>query len=48
MPRLLNLNAYRDVHAPLLGVVLNKFDAKSAGYGTNYAYAYTYRYGAQD
>lgn len=43
-----SLKRLRDVHAPLLGVVLNKFNAQQAGYGTNYAYAYTYRYGATE
>lgn len=36
-----------DVHANLLGVVLNKFDAKAIGYGQNYSYNYTYKYGGQ-
>lgn len=43
-----SIKRLRDVHARLLGVVLNKFDAQAIGYGTNYAYSYTYRYGAQD
>lgn len=43
-----SLKRLRDVHARLLGVVLNKFDAQAVGYSTNYAYAYTYRYGSAE
>lgn len=41
-----SLKRLRDVRANLLGVVLNKFDAKAAGYSTDYSYSYTYRYGS--
>jgi succinoglycan biosynthesis transport protein ExoP len=40
-----SIKRLRDVRATMLGVILNKFDAKAVGYGTNYSYAYTYRYG---
>lgn len=43
-----SLKRLRDVHARLLGVVLNKFNAQAVGYSTNYAYAYTYRYGSAE
>jgi len=33
--------------ANLVGAVLTKFDAKKVGYGTDYAYGYSYEYGSE-
>jgi Mrp family chromosome partitioning ATPase len=37
------LKRLRFAHSPVIGTVLTKFDARSAGYG--YAYGYDYGYG---
>lgn len=39
------LNRLHDANAPIIGVVLSKFDAKRAHYGYGYDYGYGYGYG---
>ena len=41
-----SIKRLRDVRANMLGVVLNKFDAKAIGYSNSYSYSYTYKYGS--
>jgi capsular exopolysaccharide synthesis family protein len=35
-------------HAPVLGVLLTKFDADASGYGYGYGYGYSYSYGGDE
>lgn len=39
------VNRLRETHAHLLGAILTKLDRRTSAYGTDYSYAYSYRYG---
>ena len=41
------LKRLHDARVNLVGAVLTKFDAKKVGYGTDYAYGYSYEYGSE-